>query len=117
MSDITFVSGFKPSPFDFRDYNSKAAIATDTDVERVFSWRKNERRVIDQGKFGICVGCAASGIKDIQENDKGDLPVGGFSPLFLYFLAKTMDGDPNSEGTYPRIDFEEADPVCGFVIL
>jgi hypothetical protein len=100
---INFVEGYWSSPFDYRDYISKAVIATDSPVERVFSWRRKEIRIIDQGPFGICVGAAAAKIKEIQEANERDLPEGGFSPVYLYEKAKEKDGEPDVEGTYPRV--------------
>ncbi len=95
--------GCIPSPKDFRDFPSIAGIPTDIILPRKYDLRDKIKYIRDQDKYGTCCGFAWSAIKNIQEFIEGDLPNnGGLSPLYIYTLAKQIDGY-NGEGTYPRI--------------
>lgn len=58
--------------------------------------------VLNQGTHGACVGHAVAIVLqyfDYLENKK----VTPISPRYIYGLAKTMDGIPDVDGTYPRV--------------
>ena len=66
-------------------------------------YTKNMTPVRDQGDEGTCVAFASVvGVKEYQDS-KEYKKIVGLSPRYLYSLCKKNDGDPDSEGTYPRI--------------
>lgn len=97
---VTF--GAIKSPPDHRDYIYGQMIPTGAVPERFLL---DEFPVRDQKNFGVCVGMAASGIKDWQERKNYRREV-GTSPLFVYSECKKLDGIPDTEGTYPRTAFK-----------
>jgi hypothetical protein len=96
-----------PSPHDPRDYQYTRLVAAAGDfqvqVPGPIDYRPNLPPAFNQGQRGSC---AASGtiwsIKAFQERTQGDYPESGLSASFAYSLAKTIDGIPGLEGTYPR---------------
>lgn len=90
------------SPFDARDFPSTAAIPTDLVLPSKFDLRDKVKYIRNQYQYGCCAGFAYSAIKNIQELIDENLPEGGMSPLYIYTLAKLIDGY-SGEGTYPRI--------------
>jgi len=99
---VNFIEGFIPSPKDTRDFITTAVIPCDLGLESRFSWQDKDPVCINQGNFGTCTGCATAGIKDVHEFVEGDYVDGGFSPLFIYSICKTLDGMPNQVGSTPR---------------
>jgi hypothetical protein len=70
----------------------------------VIDYRPNLPPVFDQGRRGSCVACATAWTpKAFAEINEGDFPASGLSAAFLYSMCKSLDDDPNSEGTFPRI--------------
>lgn len=94
------------SPIDNRDYVSTAVIPIDSILPPKLSHKASTDIVLDQGPYGICVGCSGAGLKNKQEQKSGTLPIGGFSPVYLYTLCKQIDGIPNIWGTYPRTSLQ-----------
>lgn len=103
LNEIKF--GYIPSPDDNRDYMCKAVLAQDLEIPKSFSWRDKVPFIMNQGVYGTCTSFASAGIKNVHEIVEGNFPADkkGFSPLFLYTLAKQLDGIPNVEGSYPRV--------------
>lgn len=59
--------------------------------------------VRDQGDEGTCVAFASVvGVKEYQDTKEYKKMI-GLSPRYLYSLCKKNDGDPDTEGTYPRV--------------
>ncbi len=59
--------------------------------------------VRNQGDEGTCVAFASVvGVKECQDT-KEYKKIIGLSPRYLYSFCKKYDGDPNGEGTYPRV--------------
>ena len=90
------------SPVDHRDFITTAAIPRDIQLPSKFSFKDKIKTILNQETYGICVGCAAADMKNVQEVADNNLPTNGFSPVYLYTLAKQIDGIPNIWGTYPR---------------
>lgn len=66
-------------------------------------YTENMTPVRDQGNEGTCVAFASVvGVKEYQDT-KEYKKIVGLSPRYLYSLCKNNDGDPDSEGTYPRV--------------
>ncbi|TCS96686.1 C1 family peptidase [Hazenella coriacea] len=94
--------GFIPSPEDKRDLIMSAFLPTFT-IPRQKDYTDQMSPVRDQGTEGTCVGFATVvGVKEYQaEKDfHSFIPL---SPRFLYQKCKEIDGNPDQEGTYPRI--------------
>lgn len=59
--------------------------------------------VRNQGNEGTCVAFASVvGVKEYQDAKEYDKAI-GLSPRYLYSLCKKNDGDPDADGTYPRV--------------
>ena len=93
--------GCVPSEQDFRDFLTTAIIPQDTILPSKVFWEPPLLR--DQVNKGVCVGMGSGALKNIHEDVEGDFVDGGFSPLFIYSLCKSLDGRPNEEGTQIRI--------------
>lgn len=91
--------GLLPSPPDARDFSYQAMKGVTQLPSMYFMDRLPIR---DQGRFGTCVGYAASAIKDRQERVNHPGRNYETSPLYVYSECKRLDGIPNVEGTYPR---------------
>lgn len=87
-----FISGAKKSPKDERDFLYSAVKPITVMLPERFLL--DEWPVNDQGKYGSCVGQAASAQKDYHENKDT-------SPAFVYSFCKDRDGLKEA-GTYPR---------------
>jgi C1A family cysteine protease len=94
--------GSIPSKPDMLDFISKAGIPSDITIPVKTNNRQHILYVRNQGNFGTCVGFGSAAFKNIQEKIDQNLPVNGFSPLYIYTRCKEIDGIPNVEGTYPR---------------
>ena len=90
------------SPEDHRDFITTAIIPQDIILPSKFSLKDKIKITLDQKQYGICAGCAGADMKNVQEVVDSNVPNNGFSPVYLYTLAKQIDGIPNVEGTYPR---------------
>lgn len=90
-----------PSGENFKDFMTTAIIPQDTLLPSNIEW--NVPYIRNQGSFGSCVGFGTMGNKNSQEYADRDLVDGGFSPLFIYTICKSLDGCPNQEGTQIRI--------------
>lgn len=97
--------GYIPSPPDKRDFQFRV-FAGAQPLPKAFIRKDEMPAVRDQGSLGTCVGHAMWAIKEWQERQQGDNPVGGLSPRFIYQMAKQFDGIPNLAGTYPRVAFQ-----------
>jgi hypothetical protein len=98
---LDYVLGCIPSSPDNRDFLTTAMIPQDTIIPSKVFWKPPLFR--DQGNKGTCVGFGNSGLKNIHEYIEGTYTEGGYSPLFIYSICKTLDGKPNEEGTQIRI--------------
>lgn len=89
---------------DERDFSLLAIVPHDTKLPAKISWKDKVPMVLDQGPFGICVGAAGTAMENIQKTIKGNCPAHGFSPIYLYTLCKSLDGDKTNKnwGTYSR---------------
>ena len=57
-----------------------------------------------QNKLGACVGHAAGKAKQVAKfHESGAETITPYSARFLYAMAKCLDGNPNTQGTDPRI--------------
>lgn len=99
---MTYAFGAIKSPPDHRDYIYGQMMPVGAVPERFLL---KEFPVRDQGRYGTCVGQAASGVKDWQERKNYRREV-LTSPLFVYSECKKLDGIPDQEGTYPRVAFK-----------
>lgn len=93
--------GCLPSPPDARDY-TLARLAEPVDVPASVRLDHLVPHILDQGSCGTCVGQAGAGMLNAYHTNKGGLPKGGLSPLYLYTRCKQKDGIPEEEGTYCR---------------
>jgi len=95
-----------PSPHDPRDYKYSKLVTAYGAGEMSpgpIDYRPNLPPVFNQGQRGSCVAASSAWTtKAFQELSQGDYPAGGLSAAFLYSLAKTLDGIPDQEGTFPR---------------
>jgi hypothetical protein len=98
-NEISF-GAFK-SPVDYRDIGL-ATVSEPKDYPQSFMLDVSKLPVWHQRKIGACVGHAAAKYK--QFLDLGDIKaVSPLSARFVYALAKSKDGVPDQEGTYPRV--------------
>lgn len=94
--------GCIPSIPDPRDFQY-AVFASTQPLPPAFSRKDELPSVRNQGSLGTCVGYAAWAMKEWQELQQKDDPVGGLSPRFIYQMAKQLDEKPNVAGTQPRV--------------
>lgn len=67
------------------------------------NYTKTMTPVRDQGDEGTCVAFASVvGVKEYQDTKEYKKMI-ELSPRYLYSLCKKNDGDPDTEGTYPRV--------------
>ncbi len=95
-----FTPGVLPSPADHRDW-LYAGIAKAISLPTKHRCRITPLPVRDQGAKGTCYGHAASCVNEIFqyiENGAAER----LSPLYVYSMAKQLDGYPDIEGTFGR---------------
>lgn len=93
--------GALKDPFDPRDILFGSVVPPTVELPRKFSLRVKQSPVPTQN-FGSCVGFSAKAIKEYQEKVE-HLEDKILSGRFAYAMAKTQDGIPGQEGTYPRV--------------
>lgn len=98
---MQFPVGALKDPFDARDILFGSVAPVKADLPRKFSLRSKQSPVPTQD-FGSCVGYSAKAIKEYQEKVEHltDIIMSG---RFAYAMAKSYDGIPGQEGTYPRV--------------
>lgn len=101
MSENLFPLGALKDPYDPRDIIFGSVVPSTVELPRKFSLREKQSPVISQN-YGSCVGQAAKAMKEYQEKIQW-LEQVLLSGRFAYAMAKTLDGIPTSEGTYPRV--------------
>jgi len=87
----------KPSPPDARDWPLKA-ITESVPIPDAATLRQYNTGILNQEKSPLCAAYAIVSILHAYYK----LPPGTLSPRFVYWQAKQIDGDPNSEGTNLR---------------
>lgn len=112
--DLSTLSGYVPSKPDHRDYLYKQMVDIPKMAAQLpakFSYTLPY--VLDQGKFGTCVGHASAYVRDFEKNVEN--PNGGlsFSRLFVYSEAKKLDGTATA-GTQPRFALQvmQKEGIC-----
>lgn len=92
----------KPSPPDGRDWPLQTILKMPVEMPKAATLEHYFPFVMDQGRDPYCGGYAGVGIANSYFNSIGQLPVGGFSPAWLYWQAKEIDGLPGKDGTTLR---------------
>lgn len=93
-----FSYGYIPDQRDARDFILKAAAPV---AERTVMYEGEMLPIRDQGQEGTCVAHAAGAVKEYYDSVQRGIKT-SFSPRYLYYHCKQVDGIPNEEGTYPR---------------
>lgn len=92
----------KPSPPDERDWPLQAIAEPPAEIPEAVTLEHHFPFVMDQGKNPYCGGYAGVGIANSYFWTQGIMPIGGFSPAWLYWQAKEIDGLPGQDGTTLR---------------
>jgi len=92
----------KPSPPDERDWPLQTILRIPEKIPKVASLEHYFPYIMDQKQNPYCGGYAGVGIANSYYNSIGQLPAGGFSPSWLYWQAKEIDGLPGQDGTTLR---------------
>lgn len=92
----------KPSPPDDRDWPLKSIAEAPAEIPEAATLEPYYPFVMDQGKNPYCAGYSGAGAANSYYNSIGQLPPGGFSPAWLYWQAKEIDGLPGQDGTTLR---------------
>jgi len=89
---------------DFKYAKLLANVGLIPDSGGPIDYRPNMPPVFNQEKRGSCVSASSAwGPKAFAEINEGDFPSSGLSAAFLHAMCKSVDGNPNEEGTQPRI--------------
>lgn len=92
----------KPSPPDDRDWPLKSIVGEPIEIPETATLEPYYPFVLDQGQNPYCAGYSGVGVANSYYNSIGQLPLGGFSPAWLYWQAKEIDGLPGQDGTTLR---------------
>lgn len=92
----------KPSPPDERDWPLKSIVKVPVEIPEAATLEQYFPLAMDQGKNPYCAGYSGAGIGNAYYNSIGQRPPGGFSPAWLYWQAKEIDGLPEQDGTTLR---------------
>lgn len=90
--------GYRKNPSDHRDFGiSSFRMIQPTAPPPSFSLKEFLGPVKDQGAEGSCTAHAGTeNFEFLYRKYKGDTPI--FSPAFLYYQERVIDGDPNDDG-------------------
>jgi len=93
----------KPSPPDERDWPLQAITGAPAEIPVAVTLEPYFPFVLDQGKNPYCAGYSGAEVGNSYFNSIGQLPPGGFSPAWIYWQAREIDGlDPKTDGTTIR---------------
>ncbi len=84
--------GWNKQPDDKRDHHLSRYLAYKPALPTKVDLRPDQTPVYDQGTEGCCGGFSTRSMIEYEAKRGGYLPPGGFSPAFIYYEARALEG-------------------------
>lgn len=105
MDGKLYGSGWNKQPADPRDQHLSLYLAYRPALPAKVDLRADQTPVYDQGAEGCCGGFSTRSVIEYDAKRLGYLPPGGFSPAFIYYEARALEGiDPKNHVPYVNED-------------